>query len=158
VRAGPPYHVMEEGYLFDALFASGSACALPLPSDGIAAASFGAGASDAVALATDAITAGAIAAGAFDAAALAADAIIAAKVAAEVSAEIADSVWHEMKSGHRLQTLSALIRQGNEATGMSGAFLFALRVTCKTQRECSAAPLTDLDLDGRTACRHLEPE
>jgi hypothetical protein len=86
-ESGAPYHVMENA-TFDALFASGSACALPLPSDGIAAASFGAGASDAVALATNAITADAIAAGGIDAAALAADAIMARETAADAFAKI----------------------------------------------------------------------
>src|SRR3990167_6107497 len=46
------------------------------------------------------ITAAAIATGAIDADALAADTITAAKVAADVSAEIADAVWDELKSGH----------------------------------------------------------
>jgi hypothetical protein len=43
---------------------------------------------------------GAMAAGVLTATAIAADAIVAAKVAADVSAEIADAVWDELKAGH----------------------------------------------------------
>jgi hypothetical protein len=78
------------GAIDAATFAAGAIDAAAIASDAIAAAK----------IATGAITAAKFAAGAIDAAAIAADAITAAKVAADVSAEIADAVWDELKAGH----------------------------------------------------------
>lgn len=69
-------------------------------SGGVEVGSFQAGAITAAAIATDAIDADAMADGAITAGTFAADAITAAKVAADVSAEIADAVWDEARSGH----------------------------------------------------------
>lgn len=88
------------GAITAAKFAAGAIDAAAIAADAIAASKIATGAITAAKFAAGAIDAAAIGTGAIDADSIAADAITAAKVAADVSAEIADAVWDELKSGH----------------------------------------------------------